>query len=80
MQKWFWYLLCKDSLELPEMLEGTNTLMFLEYYFPLRYYLPYLFLKKFRGTAYIQMINFQDLIHKSDFDIYKMIFNIPQKL
>ena len=34
------------------------------------------------GTAYVQLINFQDQIHKSDFDIYHplTIPNFPQML
>ena len=35
-----------------------------------------------RGTAYAQLINIQDTIHKSDFDIYRpvIIFNFAQNL
>ena len=39
-------------------------------------------MKNLRGTAYVQLINIQDTIHKSDFDIYGLvaIFNFSQNL
>ena len=55
--------------------------MFLEYQFPVRYQLPKQFLENLRRIVYVQLINIQDNIHKSDFDIYQMILiNILPKL
>ena len=53
--------------------------MFLEYSFHLKYEPLQLFLKKLRGTTYAQLINFQDTIHRGDFEIYEIIFNVAQK-
>ena len=50
------------------------------YYFLVRYWLPQQFLKNFRGTKLVQLINVQDPICKSDFDICQLILSIPEKL
>ena len=55
--------------------------MFLECQFPVRYQLSKQFLEDLRRIVYVQLINIQDTIHKSDFDIYQMIhINILPKL
>ena len=71
----------KTVFNLSEMLVRINVWRFLQYQFPLRYYFPQQCLQNFRGTASAQLINFQDPIHKSDFDIYGpvTISNFPKK-
>ena len=56
--------------------------MLLEYQFPIRFQFQQLFLKTLRGTAYVQLTQFQNPIHKNNFNIYhtQRIFNFPQKL
>ena len=41
-----------------------------------------MFLQNLGGTAYVQLINFEDPISESDFDIYHTVTksNFPQKL
>ena len=59
---------------------AVNIWMFLEYYFLVRYWLPQQLPKNFRGTSFIEMINVQDPICKSDLDNCQLILDIPQKL
>ena len=44
---------------------------------PLRF-----FENKIRTTAYVQLIHFQHLTHKSDFEIYheRLVINLPREL
>ena len=44
---------------------GTNIWRFLDLLVPPQNLVPLLFLQNLRGTAYVQLINFQDPIHKS---------------
>ena len=55
--------------------------MFLEYQLSVRYQLSKQFLENLRRIVHVQLINIQDTIHESDFDIYQMILiNILSKL
>ena len=56
--------------------------IFLEHQLPITYQFPQQFLENLTGTAYVQLINFQDHIHKSDFHIYHPVTmsNFAQKL
>ena len=71
-QEWFWHLLCKDNILFTRKASGKQNLDLL----------PKPFLKNLRSTAHVQLINIQDTIHKSDFDIYGLvaIFNFSQNL
>ena len=55
--------------------------MLLEYQFPLDISYPSHFQKNLRDTAYVELINFEDPIHKVCFDIYhiQIILNFPKK-
>ena len=70
----------RTVFDLPERLVATNIWMFLEQ-FLLRYQLQ-LFLKNVSKNAYVQLINFTDPVHKSDFNIYHpvTVFHFPVKL
>ena len=55
---------------LPEKLVGNQYLEVLRILVPHHILFPYLFLQNLRGTAYVQLINFEDTINKSDFDTF----------
>ena len=72
----------RTVFDLPENLLEIDIQIFFEYQFPLRYQLPNSLLKNLTGTGYVQLINLQDTMHNSDFDIYRpvTIFHFAQNL